>query len=134
MQRQLLRPQLFHFPPDVSVTVDLTLIMNEIAFYRSQLGHPEENSDTFRMLNPKNQGRVCKFFLTTAAQVTNLFPSNERIDKFSNEFSMLIPAPCGPTKSVHINNSSVYSMPMYIYRIYSAFMHDINLQREHSKF
>ena len=56
--------------PGVSFAIDLALITNEIAFYRSQLGLPEEDSETFRMLNAENQD----FF----------FPTDERIiEKFT---------------------------------------------------
>ena len=52
------------------MAVDIGLIMNEISFYRSQLGLPEEGSAEFAKLNVINQEKVRKICLTTTAQVS----------------------------------------------------------------
>lgn len=57
--------------PGLSVAVDLALITNEVSFYRSQLGLPEEGTREFAVMNPENQERVRKFFFTTAMQVAS---------------------------------------------------------------
>ena len=72
--------------PGLSVAVDIALIMNEISFYRSQLGLPEEGSAEFARLNVNTQEKVRKMCLTTAAQVSGFlaaYASESAIEEFS---------------------------------------------------
>ncbi|KAL9953047.1 hypothetical protein ACROYT_G040398 [Oculina patagonica] len=60
------------FPiPGLSIAMDLLLIMEEISFYRSQLGIPQEGSDRFAMLSGTTQKEV-KAIWATMASVTQV--------------------------------------------------------------
>ena len=57
--------------PGLSIAVDLGLIMNEISFYISQLGLPEEGSPRFEMLSANTQREV-KAFCATVTSVSQV--------------------------------------------------------------
>ena len=58
------------FPiPGLSIVVDIGLILNEFAFYRSQLGLPEKGTAKFEKLPFDTQEAVRKICITTAAQL-----------------------------------------------------------------
>ena len=76
--------------PGLSVAVDIGLIMNEISFYRSQLGLPEEGSAEFAKLTVINQEKVRKICLTTTAQVSG-FLAAYATEAAIEEFSRFIP-------------------------------------------
>lgn len=72
--------------PGLSVAVDIGLITDEISFYRSQLGLPEEGSVEFARLTVSNQEKVRKICLTTTAQVAGFmaaFASESTLEEFS---------------------------------------------------
>ena len=59
--------------PGLSVAVDTTLILNEVSFYRSQLGLPEQGSAEFAQLHLATQTKVIEVVsLTTAAQLSEV--------------------------------------------------------------
>ena len=55
--------------PGLSFGVDVWLILNELSFYRSQLGIPEEGSDEYKRLPFSTQEKVSKVSLTTIPQL-----------------------------------------------------------------
>lgn len=72
--------------PGLSVAVDIGLITDEISFYRSQLGLPEEGSVEFARLTVSNQEKVRKICLTTTTQVAGFmaaFASESTLEEFS---------------------------------------------------
>ena len=56
--------------PGLSIAVDIGLILKEFAFYRSQLGLPEEGTAEFEKLHFATKEAVSKICITTAAQAT----------------------------------------------------------------
>ncbi|KAJ7376192.1 hypothetical protein OS493_036306 [Desmophyllum pertusum] len=58
--------------PGVSIAVDLGLIMNEISFYKSQLGLPDEGSPRFAMLSVSTQVEVKALCSILAGSVSKL--------------------------------------------------------------
>ena len=57
------------FPiPSLNIAVDIGLILNEFAFYRSQLGLPAVGSDDFVKLHSSTQAQVRKISMTTSGQ------------------------------------------------------------------
>ena len=59
--------------PGLNVAVDLALLTNEVSFYKSQLGLPDEDSFEFRKMTPENQDKVRKFCVTSAVQLASFF-------------------------------------------------------------
>ena len=58
------------FPiPGLSIAVDIPLILNEFALYRSQLALPEKGTADFEKLHVTTQDAVAKISITTAAQL-----------------------------------------------------------------
>ena len=58
------------FPiPGLSIAVDVGLILNEFALYRSQLALPEKGTADFEKLHVTTQDAVAKISITTAAQL-----------------------------------------------------------------
>ena len=58
------------FPiPGLSIAVDIPLILNEFALYRSQLALPEKGTADFEKLHVTTQAAVAKISITTAAQL-----------------------------------------------------------------
>ena len=58
------------FPiPGLSIAVDVGLILNEFALYRSQLALPEKETADFEKLHVTTQDAVAKISITTAAQL-----------------------------------------------------------------
>ena len=58
------------FPiPGLSIAVDVGLILNEFALYRSQLDLPEKGTADFEKLHVTTQDAVAKISITTAAQL-----------------------------------------------------------------
>ena len=55
--------------PGLSFGVDAWLILNELSFYRSQFGIPEEGSDEYKRLPFSTQEKVSKVSLTTIPQL-----------------------------------------------------------------
>ena len=76
--------------PGLSITVDLTLLTNEISFYRSQLGLPEEGSAQFMKLFAHNQEEVRRFIIKTANQVSE-FIASYCAESTVEDFSRFIP-------------------------------------------
>lgn len=76
--------------PGLSVAVDVGLITNEISFYRTQLGLPEEGSPEFAKLTVTNQEKVRKICLTTTSQVAG-FLAAYASETALEEFSRFIP-------------------------------------------
>ena len=56
----------------LSLTLDATLLTNELNSYKSQLGLPEENSKLFTRLTPEMKETVRKYCITGVAEITNL--------------------------------------------------------------
>lgn len=72
--------------PGLAVAVDIGLILNEITFYRSQLGLPEEGTAEFARLNVTTQDKVRRMCMTTAAQVSGFlaaYASEAAVEEFS---------------------------------------------------
>ena len=58
------------FPiPGLSIAVDIPLILNEFALYRSQLALPEKGTADFEKLHVTTQDAVAKISITTAVQL-----------------------------------------------------------------
>ena len=55
--------------PGLSFGVDAWLLLNELSFYRSQFGIPEEGSDEYKRLPFSTQEKVSKVSLTTIPQL-----------------------------------------------------------------
>ncbi len=72
--------------PGLSIAVDFSLLTNEMSFYKSQFGLPEENSDEFRRMAPENQEKISKFFVTSAVDIAKLiavYSASSSVEEFS---------------------------------------------------
>jgi hypothetical protein len=69
--------------PGLNVAVDLVLLTNEVSFYKSQLGLPDENSS-------ENQEKVRKFCVTSALQMAT-FLATYTAGSTVEEFARFIP-------------------------------------------
>ena len=76
--------------PGLNVAVDLALLTNEVAFYKSQLGLPDEDSYEFRRMSPENQEKARKFCVTSALQLGS-FLATYTAGSAVEEFARFIP-------------------------------------------
>ena len=76
--------------PGLNVAVDLVLLTNEVSFYKSQLGLPDENSYEFKKMTPENQEKVRKFCVTSALQMAT-FLATYTAGSTVEEFARFIP-------------------------------------------
>ena len=76
--------------PGLNVAVDLVLLTNEVSFYKSQLGLPDENSSEFKKMTPENQEKVRKFCVTSALQMAT-FLATYTAGSTVEEFARFIP-------------------------------------------
>lgn len=85
------------FPiPSLHVAVDIGLILNEFAFYRSQLGLPAVGSDDFVKLHSSTQAQVRKISMTTSGQAA-VFISTYAVATFPfEEVLRVIPVVSSP--------------------------------------
>ena len=78
--------------PGLSIAVDLVLIRNEISFYRSQLGLPEEGSEIFAKLSDGTQKEVKAILatMTSALHIAGLL-SISATEQGAEEVARTIP-------------------------------------------
>ena len=76
--------------PGLNVAVDLALLTNEVSFYKSQLGLPDEESHEFQKMTPANQEKVRKFCVTSAVQMAS-FLATYAAGSAAEEFARFIP-------------------------------------------
>lgn len=76
--------------PGLNVAVDLTLLTNEISFYKSQLGLPDEESHEFQKMTPANQEKIRRFCITSAVQISS-FLGTYAAGSAVEEFARFIP-------------------------------------------
>ena len=76
--------------PGLSIAIDTGLIINEVNFYKSQLGIPDENSEEFGRLTSKTKEKILKFCLTSAIEFGRLFASYVAYSN-AEEFVRFIP-------------------------------------------
>jgi hypothetical protein len=76
--------------PGLNVAVDLVLLTNEVSFYKSQLGLPDENSYEFKKMTPENQEKVRTFCVTSALQMAS-FLGTYTAGSTVEEFARFIP-------------------------------------------
>ena len=77
------------FMPGLNVAVDLALLTNEVSFYKSQLGLPDEESHEFQKMAPANQEKVRKFCVTSALQMAS-FLATYAAGSAAEEFARFI--------------------------------------------
>ena len=76
--------------PGLNVAVDIALLRNEVSFYKSQLGLPDEESREFKKMTPANQEKVRKFYVTSAGQMAS-FLATYTAGSAMEEFARFIP-------------------------------------------
>ena len=92
--------------PGLNVAVDLVLLTNEVSFYKSQLGLPDENLYEFKKMTPENQEKVRKFCVTSALQMAS-FLGTYTAGSTVEEFARFIPF-VGLAIAGGISFSSIY--------------------------
>ena len=79
--------------PRLPLALEIHLLINELNFYKSQLGLPKENSDEFRRMTPENQEKVRKYCATSAGEITHLL---EKIPSTLSNFTFETVIQCIP--------------------------------------
>ena len=84
--------------PGLNVAVDLALLTNEVSFYKSQLGLPDEESHEFQKMTPENQEKVRKFCVTSAEQMAPFlatYTGGSAVEEFARFTPFVGPAIAG---------------------------------------